>query len=79
MDIGALDICLGDTVHGVAHGPVVMSCGDDQVDLEQPAIFIGRVVMDECSARRFQDANTMSLVILAGVEDVSAEDVGIFA
>ena len=45
----------------------------------QLAVLIGGVIVDEGAARRFDDAHAFALVILAGVQDIGAEDVGVFA
>ncbi len=79
LNVWSLDIGLGDTVHSIAHRPVVMSGGDDQVDFKQLAIFIGSVIVDECAAWRFDHTHTVSLVIFAGVENIRAEDIRVFA
>ncbi len=52
---------------------------DDQVDFGQAAVFIGLVVVDQGAARGFDDANALAAVVLAGVEDVGAEDVRVVA
>src|SRR6476620_5444759 len=79
MAIRSLDVGFCDAVHCLAHGPVVMTSRDDQVDLEQSAIFISSVIMDEGAARCLDDTHAVSLVILAGVQKICAEDIGVFA
>src|SRR5512147_912902 len=77
LDFATNDIGLGNAVNGFAHRPVIVTSGDDEVDRSELAGLIRFVVMDERTTRRFENTDAFALVILPGVEDVGAEDIGI--
>ncbi len=76
-DVTRGEVGLGDAVNRLAHGPVVVPGGDDQVDPGDHTGFVGLVMVDERAARGFDDAHAHRLGIVARVEDVVAEDVGV--
>lgn len=79
MDVWSLDVGLCHAVHGIAHGPIVVASRNDEIYFEQLAIFISSVVVDERAARSFKNTYAVACVILAGIENIGAENIGVFA
>ena len=78
LDVRTMHIFLGYHVHSFAHGIVVVPGRDDQVHLGELTILVGCVIVDQGAARGFDDSNAVTNRLLVGVENIGAQDVGVF-
>ena len=79
MDVWSLDVGLCHAVHSIAHGPIVVASRNDEIYFEQFTVFISSVVVDECAAWSFKNPYAVACVIFAGIENIGAKNIGVFA
>ena len=67
---------LSDLKDAPVHGKTIVPGSDDQVHPFYQAVLVNFVMMNQCSPRRFGNANSLKLIGLSKCPDAPVENVG---